>query len=81
MNDNQINLAELPDELLRKLVSDIQDCPAVDYSPRLGAVCPICGQEKCRVCGTSPWSGSVRERWHRCQRCEMRFKSVEVDNA
>lgn len=69
----------LSEEDLRKLVKRIQDGSGVDYSRRDGAICPVCGATKCRVTNTSPWSGEVRERFHRCRTCGLRFKSVEVE--
>lgn len=69
----------LPEEELRQLVKVIQDGGGVDYSPKRGGVCPVCETEKCRVTNTSPWTGSVRERFHRCRVCGLRFKSVEVE--
>lgn len=48
----------------------------VDYSPRDGGVCPLCGKKKCHICRTLPWEGEYRFRYHRCA-CGFRFKSVE----
>lgn len=70
---------QIPEEQLRELVEEIQNSPTVDYSARRGGVCPICGKVKCRVTNTAPWCGSVRERFHKCLVCGLRFKSVEVD--
>ncbi|XPV75511.1 MAG: hypothetical protein ACNI27_12825 [Desulfovibrio sp.] len=67
-----------PDEL-RSLVEEIQNSPVVDYKARLGGVCPICKKVKCRVTNTAPWMGKVRERFHKCGSCGLRFKSVETD--
>ena len=72
-------VAKITRDELRELVEEIQGSRTVDYSPRLGGVCPICKAKRCRVTNTSPWTGSVRERFHRCRSCGMRFKSVEVE--
>ena len=69
----------IPTEQLRELVEEIQNSPTVDFSGRAGGVCPICGNRKCRVTNTGPWIGTVRERFHKCRGCGLRFKSVEVD--
>lgn len=69
----------IPQEQLRELVEEIQNRPTVDYSPRLGGVCPICGAERCRVTTTGNWIGTVRERFHKCRGCGLRFKSVEAE--
>ncbi|TVM15047.1 hypothetical protein DPQ33_16295 [Oceanidesulfovibrio indonesiensis] len=74
------SLRSLPTKDLRKLVEEIQSTPGVDYSGRYGAVCPVCGAERCRVTATGPWIGSCRERFHRCRTCGLRFKSVETDH-
>jgi len=73
------SLRAIPKEDLRRLVEEIQGAGAVDYSPRYGAICPVCGAERCRVTRTDPWFGSCRERFHRCKACGLRFKSVEAD--
>jgi len=59
----------------------------VDYSPRYGAVCPLCGTPRARVTGSLPWDGNIKVRYHRCANQECRLarlkvsiKSVEVDN-
>ncbi|WP_285906846.1 hypothetical protein [Pseudodesulfovibrio pelocollis] len=70
---------DLPREMLRELVEAIQDSEGVDYSPRMGGVCPVCGAARCRVTNTGAWTGQVRMRNHRCRICGLRFKSVEVD--
>lgn len=64
---------------LRHLVTFIQSGAGVDYSAKHGGVCPVCGAAKSRVTNTSKWSGSVRERFHRCRSCGLRFKSVETE--
>jgi len=57
----------------------------VDYSPRLGALCPWCGK-KAKVYSTKKWDGPYRIRYHRCEtsRCLIKMsggtiKSLEVD--
>ena len=44
-----------------------------------GAPCPECGEPKARVRRTLPWEDGVRVRYHDCQRCGVRFKSLEED--
>lgn len=57
----------------------------IDYSPRLGAVCPWCGN-KTKIVRTMPWEDSTRIRYHLCQTtgCAMAkmgdtIKSIEID--
>jgi len=40
------SLRAIPKEDLRRLVEEIQGAGAVDYSPRHGAICPVCGAER-----------------------------------
>lgn len=48
-----------------------------------GAVCGDCGQAKARVVRTLGWEETraehYRVRYHDCQECGARFKSIEVD--
>lgn len=71
-------IGDIPVELLRKLVREVTEAKAVDWCPRHGAVCPVCGARRCRVTSTGPWLGRTRERYHRCVACTHRFKSVEM---
>jgi DNA-directed RNA polymerase subunit M/transcription elongation factor TFIIS len=64
---------------LKRLVKVIQDGGGVDFNRRDGAICPVCGAKRCRVTTTSSWCGSLRERFHKCRSCGLRFKSIEVD--
>lgn len=73
----QTGLADIPVDVLRRLVREVTEAKSVDWSARDGAVCPVCGTRRCRVTSTTAWSGKVRERYHRCQCCTHRFKSVE----
>lgn len=57
----------------------------VAYSPRYGALCPLCGA-RMKVTVTKKWHGASRVRWHRCRaegcllaRVEKAVKSVEMD--
>lgn len=57
----------------------------VDYSPRVGALCPAC-KEKAKIYKTLKWEDNMRIRYHRCQKsgcfiCSMgiTIKSIEVD--
>ncbi|BCL59953.1 hypothetical protein DGMP_06460 [Desulfomarina profundi] len=59
----------------------------VDYSPRLGGLCPWCG-EKSRIYKTTPWEGNTRIRYHRCKNpgcvlaaMKITIKSIEVDTS
>ncbi len=58
----------------------------VDFSPRLGARCPSCG-ERAKIYSTKPWEEAIRIRYHRCDNkicvlCQMgqTIKSVEEDS-
>lgn len=58
----------------------------VDYSPRLGALCPACGK-KAKIIRTLPWEDRIRIRYHKClsKRCVLAamgrgIKSIEVDH-
>lgn len=58
----------------------------VDYSPRLGAICPWCGK-RAKIVKTLPWEDRTRIRYHRChtEGCLMAtmgnsIKSIEVDH-
>lgn len=58
----------------------------VDYSPRLGAVCPFCSTPRARVATSLPWDGDCKVRYHICgnadcplQQLGITIKSVEVD--
>lgn len=62
-----------------------QGADGVDYSPRLGAICPWCGN-KAKVYKTMPWEDNTRVRYHHCVAagCAMAMmdysiKSIEVD--
>ena len=57
----------------------------VDYSPRLGALCPWCGH-KTKITRTTPWDDNIRVRYHRChhrgcvlEKLKISVKSIEVD--
>lgn len=57
----------------------------VDYSPRLGAICPWCGK-RAKIYKTLPWEDRVRVRYHRCENVacvvgalRLTIKSIEVD--
>lgn len=57
----------------------------VDYSPREGATCPLCGTPRLPVVCTKAWVGTTRIRYHRCgnPQCLLhslgkQIKSVEV---
>jgi hypothetical protein len=57
----------------------------VDYSPRIGAVCPACGRPA-KIYATRPWDGPTRVRYHHCRNtacllCALgkSIKSVQVD--
>lgn len=73
----------IPLEVVREIVARVQEARVVDYSPREGVICPVCGGRlrvgRLGVTKSMPWCGSVRERYHSCPLCGARFKSVEVD--
>jgi len=57
----------------------------VDYSPRVGALCPWCGK-RARITNTQPWAETVRVRYHLCHAAgcvlasmRISIKSIEVD--
>lgn len=69
----------------RIVVARDEAAAGVDYSPRAGALCPLCG-EKSRIYSTLAWEDNTRIRYHRCEngRCPMAslkvsIKSIEVD--
>ncbi|MEZ6854380.1 hypothetical protein [Halodesulfovibrio aestuarii] len=81
MQDNKKCIADLhnlPKETFRKIMREVSKAKAVDYNARMGAVCPVCGAERCRVTRSIPWYGNSRERYHRCVECGHCFKSVEA---
>lgn len=58
----------------------------VEYSSRLGAVCPVCGWSKMPVYCTRKWKDRIRERYHKCANpaclvCTLGLtvKSTELD--
>jgi hypothetical protein len=58
----------------------------VDYSPRAGALCPLCG-ERSKIYSTMPWEDNTRIRYHRCENgsclmasLKVSIKSIEVDS-
>lgn len=58
----------------------------VDFSSRLGARCPLCGN-KARIYRTLPWEESTRIRYHRCETgscalasLRVTIKSIETDS-
>jgi len=72
--------------MMAKVVAARDEAAAgVDYSPRAGAACPLCGT-KARIYSTMPWEDNTRIRYHRCENgsCPMSslrvsIKSIEVD--
>ncbi len=69
-----------PIETIKAILTESKEKTAVDYSPKNGGVCPLCGQKKCSIKNVGKWSGSVRERYHSCFQCNHSFKSVEMDS-
>lgn len=58
----------------------------VDYTPKNGAVCPVCGRVKAPVVTTRPWKEGTRIRFHKCPNPEcllsnmsVQFKSFQTD--
>jgi|JTFO01.1.fsa_nt_gb hypothetical protein len=71
----------IPLDVLRKIIALAQDTPGVDYCPRDGVTCPACGNQLSKTKGiyvTKPWTGDVRERYHKCPHCGLLFKSIET---
>lgn len=68
-----------PVETIKEILAESKEKTAVDFSPKHGGVCPLCGRTKCQVNTVGRWSGPVRERYHNCRHCGHSFKSVEVD--
>lgn len=57
----------------------------VEYSPKLGALCPWCSQ-KTKITRTEAWDENIRIRYHKCHRpgcviakLKISVKSIEVD--
>jgi uncharacterized protein (DUF2225 family) len=75
--------ATLSPRTLKRIVEKVLTSDAVDYSPRDGVTCPVCGAHlqgrSMGVRRTCPWVSSSRERYHTCPICGMRFKSVELE--
>jgi len=73
---------DIPVDVIREIVSRALYPAVVDYSPRDGVTCPVCrGQlppSRMGIYSSQGWSGSVKERYHRCTICGARFKSVET---
>ncbi len=58
---------------------------SVDYSPKDGAVCPVCGKKKIPIQTSRPWVDNIKIRYHKCNNVEcvvshmgMTVKSVQV---
>lgn len=70
--------------VVRQVVARIEAAGAVDFCPRDGVTCPICGSSLTPgglgVVRVMAWSGACRERYHRCPKCGAKFKSVETVN-
>ena len=48
--------------------------PVIDFT---GIQCPNCGSRSINTTKTKWQTTKVKERWHRCKKCEAAFKSVE----
>lgn len=68
---------EIPVELLKQLVAEIQTNTVVDFSAKHGGVCPLCKSKRCRIVSSPGWVGAVKERAHLCPVCGHKFKSVQ----
>lgn len=71
--------------MLKVIAARDEAAKGVDFSPRAGALCPLCG-EKSKIYSTLPWEDNTRIRYHRCENgsCPMSslkvsIKSIEVD--
>jgi len=60
-------------------VATVREVHGVSYHRKHGAECPECGQQKARIKNTLPWEEGLRQRYHDCQSCGTRFKSLEED--
>jgi hypothetical protein len=51
----------------------------VVYSPKKGALCPVCGR-RCPVVSSPKWDGDIKVRYHRCknEQCVMCSMNVTV---
>lgn len=70
----QTGLADIPVDVLRRLVREVTEAKSVDWDAQRGGVCPVCGTPHCRVTSTRSWEGRVRERRHTCLTCSHKFK-------
>ncbi len=59
----------------------------VDYSPKIGAICPSCETPRTPVVGSLPWDGDCKIRYHKCKNPDCPFsvlgitiKSIQVDS-
>ncbi len=60
---------------------------SVDFTPKNGAVCPVCGTREMPVVTSRPWVDNCKVRFHRCQNkpdcllavMETSIKSVQID--
>lgn len=80
MPDNKkciADLHDLPKETFRKIMRQVNEAKAVDYSARDGAICPACGAKRCNITRSLKWYGDAKERYHRCSECQHCFKSVQ----
>ncbi len=81
MQDNKKCIADLhnlPKETFRKIMREVSKAKAVDFNAKKGAVCPVCGAERCKVTRSMGWYENVHERYHKCEKCGHCFKSVDV---
>lgn len=71
----------LAPQTLRRVVQVVMHAEVVDYSPRDGVKCPVCGARltggRMGVRKTRAWYRNMRERYHTCPVCGMKFKSVQ----
>lgn len=54
-----------------------QKAVGVDYFPKIGAACPVCGRKRCRPYKTMKPESKTQIRYHICPVCSARFRSVQ----
>lgn len=66
------------DHLGTTMITKLIHIKGVSYDRKMGgACCPKCGIDKASVKNVLPWDGNTRIRYHACQACKHKFKSIE----
>lgn len=74
-------------ETVRVVASALHEVKqGVNYSRRLGAVCPVCGTPRAKTIRSMPWADGVKIRYHRCANpgclvfaLQLTFKSIDIE--